>query len=75
MIGFRSLFRRREPAIVAPESVWPTMEPGKLAPIGIPAASDRDADGRFVSEHRRKVHEKCREQCAAIGREVPEALR
>lgn len=73
-MNLRALFRRREPSTVTPDPVWPVMEPGKLAPIGV-AAPDRDDDGRFVSDHRRKVHEKCRQQCAAIGRDVPEALR
>ena len=35
----------------------------------------RDETGRFVSPHREAVRAKCREQCAALGREVPEALR
>ncbi|SKB27023.1 hypothetical protein [Sphingopyxis flava] len=41
-----------------------------------PALSlDRDASGRFVSEHRRKVRAKCREICGEIHRDVPEVLR
>lgn len=35
----------------------------------------RDESGRFVSRHRIAARAKCREQCAKIGREVPEALR
>ena len=46
-----------------------------VVPATAPAASERDGDGRFQSAHRRAVYAKCREQCAAIGRDVPEALR
>lgn len=74
-MNLRALFRRRDPAAVAADPIWPMMEPGKLAPIGNADAPDRDDDGRFASEHRRKVREKCRKQCAKIGRDVPEALR
>lgn len=35
----------------------------------------RDTEGRFVSKHRQAVHAKCREQCARMGMDVPEALR
>ncbi|ALH82923.1 hypothetical protein [Sphingopyxis macrogoltabida] len=35
----------------------------------------RDESGRYISPHRLAVRAKCREQCAKIGREVPEALR
>lgn len=34
----------------------------------------RDTEGRFVSKHRLAVHAKCREQCARMGKDVPEAL-
>ncbi|ALC13818.1 hypothetical protein [Sphingopyxis sp. 113P3] len=40
-----------------------------------PIAVDRDASGRFVSEHRQKVRAKCREICGAIHRDVPKELR
>lgn len=73
-----AMFRRRDPAAIASDEVWPIMPEGTLAPIAraaAPADDERDANGRFVSEHRRKVHEKCREQCAKLGIDVPEALR
>lgn len=59
----------------SPNAVWPMLDTGKLARPAASPADERDAAGRFVSEHRRKVREKCREQCAALGRDVPEALR
>lgn len=37
--------------------------------------SPRDEGGRYVSPHRLAVRAKCREQCAKLGRDVPEALR
>ncbi|BBB13637.1 hypothetical protein [Sphingopyxis sp. FD7] len=39
------------------------------------APAQRDEGGRYVSPHRLAVRAKCREQCAAMGKEVPEALR
>jgi len=40
-----------------------------------PAPIVRDEDGRFLSPHREAVRAKCREQCAKLGIDVPEALR
>jgi hypothetical protein len=68
------IFGRRDEAVPV-DPVWPIAEAGKLARPAALIADERDASGRFVSEHRRKVHEKCREQCAALGIAVPEVLR
>lgn len=72
MIWDRFFGRHDKPT---PVDVWPIIETGKLARPAAASTDARDASGRFASEHRRKVREKCREQCAMIGRDVPEALR
>lgn len=43
---------------------------GRSKPI-----SPRDEQGRYLSAHRLAVREKCREQCARMGKEVPAVLR
>lgn len=34
----------------------------------------RDESGRFLSRHKLAVHAKCRDMCAAMGRDVPKEL-
>ena len=65
-MNWRSLLGRRdaEPTVAEP-----------VVPAAATVAPERDGEGRFLSAHRRAVYAKCREQCAALGREVPEALR
>jgi hypothetical protein len=40
----------------------------------VPRVVPRDESGRFLSPHKLAVHAKCREMCAAMGRDVPKEL-
>jgi hypothetical protein len=39
-----------------------------------PRVAPRDESGRFLSPHKLAVHAKCRDMCAAMGRDVPKEL-